>query len=246
MPALLAAASSCYNHRQLNEAEHLCARILDKDPRHARALHLAGLVALSMGNLSEAQERLARSAARQPGADVLVDLAAALMANGNLQEAVRCCRKALEGAPNHAGAHYNLGTALNRLHEFGAAIPSLQEAVRLAPEYLPARANLGQALRGAGEPDAARIELERVLELDPSHSNALFNLANVRHELGDYSRSDELFAQALAAVPGNPQIRYDYALALLSRGEFARGWELFEARWDAHHVADRVQYPQPE
>jgi tetratricopeptide (TPR) repeat protein len=243
--ALLAAASSCYNNRQFGEADHLCARILDKDPRHARALHLSGLIALGVGNTSAAQDRLSRSAAYEPTPDVLVDLAGTLILNGSHEQAVRCCMQALAVAPGHAGAYYNLGTALNRLNDFEPAIPVLREAVRLKPDYLPARANLGQALRGAGELDAARGELERVLERDPAHSNALFNLASVHHELGDYGRSDELFGRAIATAPGDHRIRYDYSLALLSRGEFARGWELHEARWEAHRLADRLDYSQP-
>ena len=165
--------------------------------------------------------------------------------NGSHEQAVRCCLQALSGAPTHAGAYYNLGTALNRMGDFQPAIAVLREAVRLRPDYLPARANLGQALRGAGELEAARTELESVLERDPAHSNALFNLANVHHELGDYARSEDLFDRAMAAAPGDQRIRYDYALALLSRGEFARGWELHEARWDAHQRAERTQYSRP-
>jgi len=242
--ALLAAAASCYNTRRLGEAEHLCARILDKDPRHAGALHLAGLIALSAGNVSAAQDRLARAATYQPGPDVLADLAAALIANDNPDQAVQCCRRALEEAPQHPGALYNLGTAFNRMNDFDAALPALREAVRLQPDFLPARANLGQALRGVGDLEAARRELEAVLERDPSHANALFNLANVCHEAGDYARSDELFARALERAPGFAQIRHDYALALLSRGDYARGWDLYDARWESHRVHSRQDYPQ--
>jgi tetratricopeptide (TPR) repeat protein len=208
-------------------------------------LHLSGLIALGVGNTSAAQERLARSAAYEPTPDVLVDLAGTLITNGSPEQAVRCCLQALTGAPGHAGAYYNLGTALNRMSDFQPAIPVLREAVRLNPDYLPARANLGQALRGAGELEAAWDELEGVLTRDPAHINALFNLANVHHELGDYARSETLFDRALVAAPGDHRIRYDYALALLSRGEFGRGWELHEARWDAHQRSERLQYSQP-
>lgn len=222
----------------------MCAAVLAREPRHVGALHLAGLVAMDGGHPRAAQERLARAAAIQPAPGILADLAAALITNGRPEEAVRCCRQALAADPRMAVAHYNLGTALNRLHDFQEAVAPLREAVRLTPDFLPARANLGQALRGAGELDAARTELERVLARDPAHVNALINLANVCHESGDFARSDALFAQALERMPGNAQARYDYGLALLARREYRRGWPLHEARWEAYRLSDRAGYVQ--
>lgn len=228
MPALLAAAARHYDRRELRDAERLCARILRRNPQHPEALHLTGLVAMARGEPRAAQDWLARAASVRPAPEILVDLAAALMTNGDLHGAVGCCRDALAISPLHAQAHYNLGTALHWMNEFEAAAASLREAVRLKPDFHAARVNLGRALLGTGDYRAAQEELERVLGVDPSHAGALLFCAIACHEQGDFAKAVGCYDKALALKSDSVDILGNLANAFRDAGNFPRAVETFE------------------
>ncbi len=225
---LLAAAAHHYNRGELDEAGRLCSRILRMDSRHPQALHLSGLVAMASGNSRTAQELLARAASVQSGPELLVDLAAAMIANGNPRKAIDCCRKALAITPLHAEAHYNLGTAHYRLREFEAAAASLREAVRLKPDFAPARINIGLALRGLGDYSAAQEQLEHVLRINPTDAEALLYCGIVCQDQGGFAKAIAYYERALALKPDSAEILGNMGNTYRDMGDFAKADGTFE------------------
>ena len=224
--ALYHTARLHYGRRELKQAERLCDRVLKANPRHQKALHLVGLIALARGQLQPAKEWLGRAASIGPDAEILLDLADVLEQAGDLEGALGCCRGALAIAPLLAKAHYGLGIVLHRMRDPEAAA-SLREAIRLEPGFHAARIELGRALLGANEYRAAMRELEPVLGLKPSvDALVLYGLAC--HELGEFERAIERLGQAvkLERDPAN-------TLSILANvhrdaGDFARAEELYE------------------
>ena len=57
--ALLSAVLEHYNRGNLGEAQQLCLRLLQRNPRNARALHLDGQIALARGDARAARDQTA-------------------------------------------------------------------------------------------------------------------------------------------------------------------------------------------
>ena len=70
---------------------------------------------------------------------------------GKLDEAVACCRRALELKPDYAEAHNNLGNALKEQGKLDEAVACYRRALELKPDYAEAHNNLGNALQGPGK-----------------------------------------------------------------------------------------------
>ena len=62
------------------------------------------------------------------------DLGGALKAQGKLEEAIACFRKAIEVDPNDASAHVLLGDALRAQKKLDEAIACFRKAIELDPK----------------------------------------------------------------------------------------------------------------
>jgi tetratricopeptide (TPR) repeat protein len=98
----------------------------------------------------------AAAALRPESPGCLLNLGAALRAKGQGDDAIACCRKAIELDPKNAAAHTNLGAGLANKGQLDEAIACWRQAVQLDPKAVMARVNLAKA-----EPLAARMALVR-------------------------------------------------------------------------------------
>jgi tetratricopeptide (TPR) repeat protein len=226
--ALIAAVVDHYNRGQLKEAQQLCLRALQLNPRNARALHLDGKIALAKGDAQVACERLERALAVQPSADVLVDLAIALQETGDSRGAAQRCRDALALAPAHAGAHHELGAALYRLERYDDAAASFSAALRLRPESLVSRLGLAQALLGAGKFGAVQKTLKPVLRGGQPHPRALVLHAIASYEQCEFAAAIGHLEKALALEPRDTGTLIDLANVYRDSGNFAKATECYE------------------
>src|SRR5262249_8972621 len=78
------------------------------------------------------------------------NLANALAAKGQVEEAIACFQKAIALDPKLAGAQYNLGHALAGKERLEEAIACYKKAIALKPRYAEAHCNLGGALKRQG------------------------------------------------------------------------------------------------
>ena len=112
-----------------------------------------------------------------------------LQAQGKLDEALACYRRALELRPDYAEAHNNLGNALRNQGK-------LDEAVGLLPPGGGTEAGLcrgpqqpGRCLAGSrGKLDEAVACCRRALELKPDYAEAHNNLGNAWRTRGTWTR----------------------------------------------------------
>ena len=65
-------------------------------------------------------------------------------------EAAAACRATIERAPDHAEAHYLLGTVLRQQGDTDGAIAEFRETIRIQPTSAEAHLSLGQVLRRQG------------------------------------------------------------------------------------------------
>lgn len=129
------------------DAEALCRRVLEQRADDVGALHLLGLIAWETGRHDAAVHLMTRALGGAPDdVQLLLDLGTAQFAAGDAPGAEVRFRAAVERAPDHAMAHYNLATVLHGSAP-DAAIDSYRCALACEPALAIATHNLATLLK---------------------------------------------------------------------------------------------------
>ncbi len=140
-------------------------------------------------------------ASKTKKADRLMETATQYHRAGNLAQAERYYRQALNAVPRHGDAAYYLCGLLmdeGRKHE---AQDVLEAVAAHDPPHTGLWNNLGNLRRERGDWAGAAHAYERVLGLDPNHANALFNAAHAARELKGMAESIPYLEKLLTLKP---------------------------------------------
>jgi tetratricopeptide (TPR) repeat protein len=221
------------HHRagRLHEAEKMYRRVLEIYPRHARAVHLLGLIAYQVGQVDRAVEYVTAAAQLDRfSASIQADLGEICRSVGRMPEAIAACRRALELDPGIAAVHNCLGLAHHAQGNFEEAIACFRRAVELDPNLAAAHANLGTALRAAGALAEAQVAFERATQLAPDNADNYLSLGVALYDQGNLLDAIACYQKVLRLKPDSIKALYNCALARLALGDFANGCREFEAR----------------
>ena len=105
------------------------------------------------------------------------NLGIALVAKGDVDNAIAHYQKSLQLHSNYPQTHYNLANALVRKGNVDGAIEEARVAIDLYSNDPDAHVVLGTALLAKGLVDEAIAEYSKSIELQPAHSSAHYNLA---------------------------------------------------------------------
>ncbi len=152
------------------ELERALAQILKEDPGNPQANLRLGYLRLDANEIAAAKRHFQQAiAARLPGADAYLGLAACEAAERRVDAAVRALREAERAEPDNPVVSANLGILLSDGGRPAEGIAPLERAVALDPEFHEARFNLARTYALAGrraEAAAAASELLRRLPGD--------------------------------------------------------------------------------
>ncbi len=141
---------------RLKDAEEVYGRILARDPRHAAALHLLGVIRQQQGRHEEALELIGRALEiDSKQAAFHNNYGAALLSLERFAEAEASFRRALALRPDYADALANLGMAQAALGNDSAADASLRRAIQYQPWHRDATMRLAKLLQRQGREDEA-------------------------------------------------------------------------------------------
>ena len=167
----LEVALKCHQSGRLAEAERFYERILAREPDHADALNLMGLVAHQTGRKHLAAELIRKAVARKPTSAMYhQNLGLALSSQGRLDEAVAAFRRALLIQPAYAIACDNLGCALTSHGHFNEAVTAHRQALFIQPNFAWAYCHLGAALSFLGQFDEADACFQQAVQLAPENT----------------------------------------------------------------------------
>jgi tetratricopeptide (TPR) repeat protein len=148
----------------------------------------AGLAELLLlrNRFTEAEPLFRRQLERDPdNVDVRGNLAATLVGLGRAEEARVIYTSLLSETGLEVTQLFNLGVALFRADDFGAAARAFQRLTELQPESRDAWFNYANSLFAAQEWRTLASVGDRLLELDPLNENAGLITARAHLELGD-------------------------------------------------------------
>ena len=225
------AATAHYAAGRLDEAAAAAQAILERDPDHAGALHLAGIAEMRRANHRVAVELLQRSIAIDPNsAPTHNNLGIALSSLGKKAEAIESFRRAVALDPNLADVHANLGRLLQDQNKFDEAVASLRQAAALKPDDATVIGKLGTALHAQGQLEEAAESFRRALALDPSMAEAENYLGLICRAGRRLPEAIEHYRRAIANRPDYGGAHFNLGVAHLLLGDFANGWREYEWR----------------
>jgi predicted TPR repeat methyltransferase len=198
-------AIEAHRSGDLDLAERLYRRALERRPDDANALHFLGLLTHQRGDTAAAIELLGRATTRSPGyVDAVNNLGNLLRIEGRFAEAESAYRRAISLRPADADAHSNLGAILKARGHHEEAEASLARAIELDERHVPALTNMGLLLQRLGRARDAIAFHHAAVAYDPDHPDCSRVLGLAYLMNGDVEEAREVFRRWLDRDPGNP------------------------------------------
>jgi tetratricopeptide (TPR) repeat protein len=145
-------------------------------------------------------------------------LGAALLKQGNDQEALIHFNRSLEINPYYADAYCNIGVLLLRQDKYREAIPSFIAALKNKPHSVEALTNIGIVLGKYGKVKEAMDYFSEAIRINPNYEEAYFNQGNLLLQMKKYDEAIHYFNKALTINSKNPKTYNNLGVALLGLG----------------------------
>lgn len=168
------ATEIAFEHSQFREALLAAERWLVLNPSSEQARRHAGVAALELHRLDEAEAKFApliETGYISPAAGFLA-LLPVLTGHGTAADLTELFRRLVALHPGVAEGHYALAAAALRSENFGLALQSARRATEIAPYWVPAKMMLARVLIASGEEDAG-LAMARDLVLAPDSEAAV-------------------------------------------------------------------------
>ena len=205
----------------LDAAEPLYRRVLEKQPRHAEALYLLGSLYAQQGRCAEALPLLDRALAVRPHfTEALNNRAVALKELGRLPEALAAYDAVLALRPGYAEAHNNRGITLQALGRWEEAAESYRQAHAANPSYIEPLNNLGIVLKDKNLLAESEAAFRQALAVNPTATDPLNNLGLTLMAQARFEEAIACHDAALALRPDFPQALNSRGASLVALGRF--------------------------
>lgn len=213
---------------RLAQAAALYQDILQREPRHAEALHLLGNIAHQGRDYGAALDLFLRALDVNPAnANYYNSLGVTLKAMGSLDDAIACYQQALALRPNFAVAEVSLGNAWQDKGLPEQALLAYEHALAISPDFAEAHFNRGNALRRLERLSEAALSYRAALASRPDYLDALNNLGTVQRALGRLDEATASYRHALAIYPDYVDAHNNLGTVLREQGRLHEAQDSF-------------------
>lgn len=227
----------------LARARERCEQVLTRQPDHADALHMLGILMHQAGESARAVELLRRAISNDPASSVFHNnLAKVLEEQGALEDALAEYEQAQRLEPGRADGCFNLGVVLQKLGRLEEARAQYQEALRIRPDDSACQFNLANVLAARGHLTEAVDAYRRVIQQHPESVEALTNLGNVLYRFGRFDAARKAHEQALRLRPTDPLCHNHLGSDLLALGQGEGAVEYYRQALELHPSFAEAQH----
>jgi tetratricopeptide (TPR) repeat protein len=145
-------------------------------------------------------------------------------AEGELERAIECYKRAIRVDRKNWRSRYNWGTALHRAGELREACKPLKAAAGLAPQERIIHQRLGLCYHDLGEYDEALRCFRKALEQPEREvldSELWVQIGSSEAQKGDLEAADSAFQRACLLSPDDPAIFYHWAILTARTGDLS-------------------------
>jgi len=230
---LLEEAINHHRTGRLSQAETCYQKILARDPDHADALHLLGLVAYQQGQYKRALDCIMKAVQRDAAKPLyFYNLGLTHQKLDQFPEAERAYRQALSLKDDYIEALGNLGNVLREKGELDEAYATYKQVLTIKPDHPEGYHNLGVVLKEQGLLDEARDAYQLAIALNPDNAEDHYNLGVLLFEDDRPDEATARFRQAVSIKPQYAKAHHHLGLALLWKQDMDGA--LRELRTSAH------------
>jgi tetratricopeptide (TPR) repeat protein len=151
-----------------------------------------------------------------------------LGALGRYDEAVECCKKAIEIDPRYAYAWNNMGVSLDHLGRHDEAVECFKKPIEIDPRYANAWNNMGGSLGHLRRYQEAIECYKKALEIDPRDANAWNNMGVSLDSLGRHDEAIDCYKKAIGIDPRYANAWNNMGGSLDSLGRYEDAIECFK------------------
>ncbi|ESQ87275.1 hypothetical protein ABAC460_19830 [Asticcacaulis sp. AC460] len=148
---------------------------------------------------------------------------------GQLDAAESSLQRALDLAPGHVEARYNLALILERQGRLADAAEVLTALVAAAPDHVAARIRLGTLHRKNGRLPESLDMIEGALQLAPGHADGHFARAMTLVALERKDEAEAAYRQAIRLQPNLQMAINNLGILLEGRGQPREAMAVYEA-----------------
>jgi len=220
IPQALAMAAQKIDAGELQPAELILRKVLEKQPGNPHATHLLGIIAHRVGRTELALEMIASAIEALPGEGQFhVNRGEMCRLLKRLDEAVAHGEKAVALSPRSPAAHSNLGIACYDRKDYDRAEACQRKALELNPQHVEAINNLGSIMRARKDREAAINYYRQALAINPGYLEAMNNLGALLIEDEQVDEAIRVLLEALRLNPRYADAHNNIANAFLVKEE---------------------------
>jgi Tfp pilus assembly protein PilF len=150
-----------------------------------------------------------------------------LKADGKLEEAAKCYKRAITLNPDFAEAHNNLGAVLLEQGHHNEAAAAFHRALAINPVYAEALNNLAFGLHKSGNFRRAVEMYRRAVSIKPNYAEAYSNLGVALAGLGSLEEAIAAYQRAIELQPDFAETYHHLGAALCERGSVTKGYSYY-------------------
>jgi tetratricopeptide (TPR) repeat protein len=163
--------------------------------------------------------------------EALFNMGMILCQQKKYDEAITCCRKVIEQAPDMVMAHNNLGNIYFEQRDLPNALASYRHALELGGRNVELYNNLGNVQRELGEFEEALLNYNKALKLQPRSAAVICNIGEIYRSQNRFDDAIAQYRKALAIDPKFAQAQWNLSMTLFTLGEYAAGFPWYESRF---------------
>ncbi len=218
-----------HKQNQLTQAEELYRAILQKQPRHAHALHCLGLIAQRTRHYDMAEQLILRSIEEDPAfAMYYSNLGALFIEQNKFEPAIQSLNKAIRLKPDYADAMANLGKAWHSLQRLTEAADWYRKAIDINPTLAEAYNGLGSVLHAQNDYQGAIENFQHATRIHPRFVAAYSNLAVTYGELRQYDNVISCCQKVIELEPDQAENYQHLGLACQELGQLPMSEGFFQ------------------
>ena len=191
-----------HNQGQLQRAKELYRAVLNTHAQHFDALHMLGVVEMSLGNYREAVNLIKQALTVNPNLEEAhYNLGLALDSLNEKVKAIESYDNCLRLNPKNFKALNNKGKSLLEYGHYALAQDACNAAIELKPDYAAAYFNLGNALKALQQNAAALACYDKAIALRPDDPRVHLSRGCILQDLNHLNDAISSFERAQACNP---------------------------------------------
>jgi Flp pilus assembly protein TadD len=200
---------------QAQQALHIAQEALAQFAPNDELCNLAGVCAVTLGELAQAEHYWRQAIALNPkAAQPYFNLGLLYASQRREDQAEQCYRQSLALDPGNLGALANLGNLLSQGRRDAEAEQYYRKLLALDPGDAAIHSNLGVSLANRKQDVEAEQCYRRAIALDPHHAKAFSNLGILLTRGRRHDEAEQCYRQAIALKPASAEAYTNLGLLL--------------------------------